>query len=82
MENTLNQEQFEHIKEAAAQGFARAQFNLALCYHHGDFVEADFNEALNWYTKSADQGNMNAAYTLAMLYYKGEELTRDMENAF
>lgn len=73
MENTLNQEQFNHIKEAAAEGFARAQFNLALCYHHGDFVEKDFDEALKWYHKSADQGNMNAAYALAMMYYKGEE---------
>ena len=48
MENTLNQEQFNHIKEAAAEGFARAQFNLALCYHHGDFVEKYCDEALKW----------------------------------
>ena len=81
MEINMDPAQLAELKNAAEEGFARAQFNLALCYHHGGGVEKDFDEALKWYTKSADQGNINACYTLGCLYYEGTEVTQDWSKA-
>ena len=36
------------LKRLAEQGYAEAQFNLAICYENGDFVEQDASQAVYW----------------------------------
>ena len=59
-----SKEKLKELGEAASEGFARAQFNLAMCYEQGKWVEPDIEKAIYWYQKSAEQGNLNACYLL------------------
>ena len=42
----------------------------------------DFQEAANWYEKSADQGYVDAQYNLANLYLRGNGVTQNDYLAF
>ena len=39
---------------------------------NGRGIAQDFQEAIKWYTKSAEQGNVNAQYNLGNLYLRGQ----------
>ena len=67
-----SKEKLQELEEAAKEGFARAQFNLAVCYEQGKWVEQDMEKAIEWYKKSAEQGNLNACYLLGSRYYNGD----------
>ncbi|EGE27627.1 tetratricopeptide repeat family protein, partial [Moraxella catarrhalis O35E] len=43
----------EWYTKAANQGYADAQFNLALMYYEGQGVSQDDQKAVEWYTKAA-----------------------------
>ena len=64
----MNKEQLEELKEAANEGFARAQFNLGMCYEHGVGVEQDMAQAVEWYEKSAAQDEAWAFNNMAYLF--------------
>ena len=51
------------FRKAAEQGYARAQFNLALGYDLAKGVPEDDAEAVLWYRKAADQGHAPARPT-------------------
>ncbi|QDV24955.1 tetratricopeptide repeat protein [Aureliella helgolandensis] len=57
--------------EAAEQGDADCQFNLALMYEQGMGVAKDENVAVVWYRKSDEQGNSNAQFILGVLCENG-----------
>ena len=42
-----SKEKLQELEEAAKEGFARAQFNLAVCYEQGKWVEQDMEKANN-----------------------------------
>ena len=42
-------EKLKELENAANDGFARAQFNLAVCYEQGKWVEQDMEKAVEWY---------------------------------
>ena len=46
---------------AAEQGIVDAQYNLSICYHEGQGVEKDLEEANYWYTKAVEQDNVAAS---------------------
>lgn len=47
-----------------------AQFNLALCYEHGQGgVDRDLEKALYFYQQAADQGHTKASYNLGCICY-------------
>lgn len=47
-----------------------AQFNLALCYEHGQGgVDQDLEKALYFYQQAADQGHTKASYNLGCICY-------------
>ena len=50
----------EGATEAAEQGDARSQHNLADMYDTGKGVPTDYKEAAKWYRKAADQGHATA----------------------
>lgn len=54
------------LRSAAELGHAHAQFDLGRRYEKGKGVEADLDEAIRWYEKSAAQGDPFATQRLAL----------------
>lgn len=54
----------------ANQNDAKACYNLGLMYHDGDGVTKNLDEAVKWYTKSADLNYKEAQYMLASLVFQ------------
>src|SRR5882672_7128534 len=66
-------DQVEAVKwyrKAAEQNYAKAQYNLGVCYERGygcrDGVAEDDAEAVKWYRKAAEQNYAAAQYNLAI----------------
>ncbi|KAF9967516.1 hypothetical protein BGZ70_009278 [Mortierella alpina] len=56
-----------------------AQFNLALCYEHGQGgVERDLEKALHFYQQAADQGHTKASYNIGCICYNAGEVSKAM----
>ncbi|KAF9281137.1 hypothetical protein BGZ68_006824 [Mortierella alpina] len=56
-----------------------AQFNLALCYEHGQGgVERDLQMALHFYQQAADQGHTKASYNIGCICYNSGEVSKAM----
>ena len=66
---------------AAEQGFARAQYNLGICYHDGKGVPRDEVEAVKWYRKAAEQGFAAAQFNLGICHFNGEGVAKDSVQA-
>ena len=67
---TLNWLSF--FQKAAAQGSAKAQCNLGICYTKGEGVSQSLTEAAKMYQKAAAQGYAYAQFNLGVCYGKGE----------
>ena len=66
---------------AAAQGFARAQFNLGQMYEESRSVPQDYLEAAKWFRLAAAQGYAEAQNNLGRLYAEGCGVTQDYVRA-
>jgi localization factor PodJL len=71
----------EALREAAANGDARAQFEIAAIYTEGRAVSEDLVAAAVWYERSAAQGFAPAQYRLGNLYENGRGVEKDMQQA-
>ncbi|PXA91228.1 hypothetical protein DMC47_26040 [Nostoc sp. 3335mG] len=71
----------EQLRQAAADGDARAQFEIAAIYTEGRAVPADPEEAAVWYERAAAQGFVPAQYRLGNLYEAGTGVEQDLEIA-
>ena len=60
-------------QEAAENGDAEAQFNLAVMYGNGEGVPQDYTEARVWLLRAAEQGHVVAQFSLGALYAEGAE---------
>jgi localization factor PodJL len=69
------------LRQAAADGDARAQFEIAAIYTEGRAVEQDYVEAAKWYERSAAQGLVPAQYRLGNLYETGTGVEKNLETA-
>lgn len=69
------------LREAAANGDARAQFEIAAIYTEGRVVPEDLDAATMWYERAAAQGFAPAQYRLANLYENGRGVEKDLEQA-
>jgi uncharacterized protein len=67
--------------KAAAQGFARAQNNLASLYEQGKGVPQSYQLAAQWYRKAANQGYPQAQCALGQLYLHGQGVDQSDELA-
>ncbi|HEY0920750.1 peptidoglycan-binding protein, partial [Devosia sp.] len=71
----------EALRRAAADGDARAQFEVAAVYTEGRAVPEDLATAATWYERAAAQGFAPAQYRLGNLYEHGQGVPRDLEQA-
>ena len=69
------------IADAAANGDARAQFEVAAIYTEGRAVPEDLKTAAMWYERAASQGFAPAQYRLGNLYENGRGVSKDMAQA-
>ena len=72
---------FDQIKLFAENGNPEFQFMLARCYANGEGTEKNTEEALKWYSLSADKGFYKAQNNLAVMYYEGDGVEKDFEKA-
>ena len=68
--------------EAAENGDAEAQCDLANRYFLGDGIEHDEQKAVEWFRKSAEQGHAVAEYALGNCYFAGRGIEKDEAEAF
>src|SRR5690348_8650685 len=66
---------------AANQGDAAAQFSLGMAYAEGNGVEADGEQAAQWFRMADDQGHIAAMYNLAASYSGGFDVDQDYAEA-
>ena len=73
----------EWFRRAAQQGHPEAQYELALCYLHGEGVakKPQFEEALRYLVPAAENGIAGAQYTLGMCYLRGMGVRRSPAEA-
>ncbi len=69
------------LRQAAANGNAKAQFEVAAILGEGRAVEKDLDASALWYERSAAQGFVPAQYRLGNLYEIGNGVEKDLEQA-
>ena len=69
------------LRQAAANGNAKAQFEVAAIFTEGRAVTQDYAEAGKWYERAAAQGFVPAQYRLGNLYEAGQGVEKDIEVA-
>lgn len=75
-------ESLETLIEAAEQGDANAQTELADRYRDGKGIDQDYTKAVEWYRKAAEQGVAKAQCFLGAFYYDGIVVKQDYVKAF
>ncbi len=73
---------FEWYYLAAQQGYADAQFAIAVQYDDGNGVSKDVFKAFTWYYLAAQQGDAGAQVAIGDYYYYGEEIPKDIKKAY
>ncbi len=69
------------MRQAAADGNAKAQFEIGAIFTEGRALPQDYKEAASWYERSAAQGFVPAQYRLGNLYEAGNGVDKDLEVA-
>jgi localization factor PodJL len=71
----------QDLRQAASDGDARAQFEVAAIYTEGRAVPQDYKAAATWYERAAAQGFAPAQYRLGSLYENGNGVAKDLNTA-
>ena len=71
----------DELEDAANNGDAEAQFEMAVRYEQGQGVTKDFARAIGWYRKAAEGGHAEAQSTLGWFYQNGQGVEQDIEKA-
>jgi localization factor PodJL len=71
----------KELRDAAANGDPRAQFEVAAIYTEGRAVTQDYKLASTWYERAAVSGFAPAEYRLGSLYEQGQGVTKDLNQA-
>lgn len=69
------------LRDAALNGDARAQFEVAAIFAEGRAVPQDLAASARWYERSAAQGFAPAAYRLGNMYENGSGVAVDLVKA-
>ena len=81
-ENRKYDDALSWFLKAAEQEYAKAQFNLGVCYFNGYGVEMDEKQGFQWFLKAAEQGYAKAQNFVGGCYGKGVGVERDYKEAF
>lgn len=79
VEKDFNKASF-YLLKGAELGESNAQYAIGECYYYGYGVEKSIENAIHWWTLSAENptyANGTAMYNLGVLYYKGTEVEKD-----
>jgi TPR repeat protein len=66
-------------EKAANLGYIRAQYNIGVCYHHGEGVDKNFQKSLMWYETAAKRGFPAAQNNLGFCYGRGDGVPQNWE---
>ena len=69
------------LRKAASEGYAAAQFELAVRYADGKGTKRDAKMAAEWFERAGRGGLAPAQYRLAAMYERGVGVGRDLEKA-
>lgn len=72
----------EQFRPLVEEGYAPAQYQMALMYQHGYSVPKDGMKALELFQLSAAQNYPDAQFELALLYTEGKLVKKDLKAAF
>ncbi len=75
-------ENIKSLMEAAEQGDAKAQTELADRYRDGKGIDQDYTKAVEWYRKAAEQGDVVGQRRLGVRYLQGQGIEKDSKEAF
>ena len=74
---------FDEFHKSAVNGNPEAQYNIGFMFERGELgVNQDYQQAFNWYLKSAEQGHAFAQFRLGNLYRDGYGVNQDYQQAF
>ncbi|MEW6995305.1 tetratricopeptide repeat protein [Colwelliaceae bacterium MEBiC 14330] len=73
---------FEQFSPLVAEGYAPAQYQMALMYQHGYSVAKDGLKALKLFKLAAAQNYPDAQFELALFYTEGKLVKKDLKAAF
>ena len=65
---------FQYFMKSAKLGYALAQYNLAVMYENGTYVDKNIDEAIKWYKKAAEEGDEKAQKALKELKLQSPSL--------
>lgn len=71
----------QQFRQAADQGYAKAQYNLGIAYLQGQGVAKDDQEGISWFRKAADQNFAPAQYNVGIAYAQGLGVQKDLRQA-
>ena len=69
------------LRQAAAEGDARAQYMIALRFAEGEGTPQNLTEAARWLERAASAGLAPAQYRLAVMYERGQGVAKDLGRA-
>ncbi|MDR1658025.1 MAG: sel1 repeat family protein [Deltaproteobacteria bacterium] len=69
------------LKDLAERFYSPAFRSLGLLYLHGEFFQADPQEALEWFKKGIDSGSVECLFELAQMYDQGLGVEVDQDLA-
>ena len=70
------------LRPLAAEGDARAQYQIGVMHEEGWGVPRDYPEALGWLLRAADKANADAQNHLGFLYLYGRGVKKDYVTAY
>ncbi|RIA98815.1 hypothetical protein C1645_28437 [Glomus cerebriforme] len=77
-----NQKELLKLLQLAKNDDSTAQYNLAICYKNGNYIEINHKKSFKWFLISAENGNSDAQYNLAICYMDGIGIQKDKKKAF
>lgn len=72
----------EQFRPLVAEGYAPAQYQMAVVYQHGYGVKKDGMKALALYELAAKQNYPDAQFELALIYSEGKLVPQDLKKAY
>jgi len=74
-------EALKWLRQAADQGYAKAQNVIGGMYYSGHGITQNYPAALSWFRQAADQGYAESQHNVGAMYHEGQGVTKDRAEA-